>query len=197
MYVGIPTCQLLLSGRDQACLFSVWMIAHAAVASYACCFLVSDIVPVCLPVKSVAALMVFVQLRLARDVSVSCVSLFAHTDFYRPWYHSCHSPSSAHYKARWSGQPAYLSNSLHEYLPTRNLRSASSLTTAASTSHYCVLLSCFSGRGVCVEFSEHTHSLSWNFPYFQKSTKNWTVHGQLRHPTFQRHHNTALLIRLW
>jgi len=31
------------------------------------------------------------------------------------------------YKARRSGQPAYLSNSLHEYLPTRNLRSASAL----------------------------------------------------------------------
>jgi len=24
----------------------------------------------------------------------------------------------------------------------------------------------------------------------QKSTKNWTVHGQLRHRTFQRHYNT-------
>jgi len=31
---------------------------------------------------------------------------------------------------------------------------------------------------------EHTHSLSWNFSYLQKSTKNWTVHGQLRHRTF-------------
>ena len=31
------------------------------------------------------------------------------------------------YKARRSGQPAYLSNSLHEYLPTRNLRPASAL----------------------------------------------------------------------
>ena len=31
------------------------------------------------------------------------------------------------YKARRSGQPAYLSNSLHEYLPTKNLRSASAL----------------------------------------------------------------------
>jgi len=31
------------------------------------------------------------------------------------------------YQARRSGQPAYLSKSLHEYLPTRNLRSASAL----------------------------------------------------------------------
>jgi len=31
------------------------------------------------------------------------------------------------YKARWSGQLAYLYNSLHDYRPTRNLRSASAL----------------------------------------------------------------------
>jgi len=31
------------------------------------------------------------------------------------------------YKARWSGQLAYLSNSLYKYLPTRNLWSASAL----------------------------------------------------------------------
>ena len=68
------------------------------------------------------------------------------------------------YKARRLGQPAYLSNSLHEYLPTRNLRSASALllqqppaTTVFSSRAFPV-----AAPSVC---TEHSHSLSWNFPY--------------------------------
>ena len=66
------------------------------------------------------------------------------------------------YKARRSEQPAYLSNSLHEYLPTRNLRSASALllqqppaTTVFSSRAFPVV-----APSVCVWNSLNIHTRS-------------------------------------
>jgi len=64
------------------------------------------------------------------------------------------------YKARRSKQPAYLSNSLHEYLPIRNLRSASAYYCSNHQPLLCSPLVLFRSRHLVVDISEHSHSLS-------------------------------------
>ena len=100
----------------------------------------------------------------------------------------------------FTGQPAYLSDSMHNYQPARNLRSASTLLLQQPP-----VTTVFSSRAFPVaapsvwhspHIGLHTHSAETFLTFKSRLKTVLTVHGQLRHLTFQRHHITALLIRL-